>query len=162
MRTYIDKSIHPSTHPSIRTYQHMCVHTYVDTNVCMCDEPCLVYPLGPFGHFWLRSSFVINRSLGTYEGPATLYRRPPSGLVAWRRNGRTVTAGPRTSYTSVKEGNDAVPLSLCRCIPVEPLGAYYLCYFPIHPSFLTFVPFLSGPESHLSSPREEGSEVLLV
>ena len=35
----------------------------------------------------------------------TLHRRPPLGLVAWRRNGRTVSAVPRTSYAGVYPSN---------------------------------------------------------
>ena len=82
------------------------------------------------GHYWLRSSFVIDRSLGTYGDPATLHRCPPLGLVAWRRNGHTVSAVPRTLYASVypsnhRRGGGAIPQ-----------------YFPIRPSSLTFIPCL--------------------
>ena len=40
------------------------------------------------------------------------------------------------------------------------MGGLTLLQFPIRPSSLALVPFLSDPKSHLSYPREEGSEVL--
>ena len=102
-----------------------------------------------FGHYWLCTSFVIDRSLGTYKGPATLHSRPPLGLVAWRRNSRTVSAVPHTSYASVYLSNHWGGAGGGGLIP---------CYFLICPSSPTFILCLV-PSSHLSSPREEGSEV---
>ena len=89
-----------------------------------------------FGHYWLCTSFVIDRSLGTYKGPATLHRRPPLGLVAWRRNSRTVSVVPHTSYASVYLSNHwGGPNTLLLS---------YLSYFPyFHPVFgPEFPPFV--------------------
>ena len=58
-----------------------------------------------FWYYWLRSSTVIDRSLETYEGPATLHRRRPLGLVVWRWNDCTLSAVPHTSYASVYPSN---------------------------------------------------------
>ena len=126
----------------------------------ICDAQ---HPLSVLSDGFLLHSPVWLVDRGDVRGPGSMAPSSASDrLVVWRQNGHTVLAGSRTLVHGA--GDDVIPRNLfirVLTLDVKPLGpnTSLFSYFALFPRYR---PLLVGPKSHLSSPSEEVSKVLLV